>query len=508
MSRSNPVRLSRHDRHQLEVKTEYLSPSVDTGRVEWQLDLWFVLPNAAGVGAADYPPDDFYADLRSYLRLKTPHVPLDQLCRGDGAASPLAALRSVLFRASPGQIRRSDADVIVSEGKLLCSILKSELRDWTDALPADEAGLIGAGRDLAGWLEALLREWREVSGQLLGFPLPEPVRDALNFCDESLSLQAEGAALALWERIEESPGARQVRAALQDVARAEEEHRRDRGWPTVADDASYVDQARLLKKYVASVLHLGIDTSRWHSWARHGALGVAAGIAMAWAVFAQVLMLLALDLELQRDVSLGVLIAFGVGAVVAYVLKDRIKATLGASLARRLPRWLSDRRHELKLDGSPVGTLDEWMGFVEQDRLPAEVGTMLEGSLRNRVLKATPQEILHYHRRLAFRPLTAARQFPRVDGLTEVLRVHLARWVRTLAGTRKDVAFLDGHRTLPNHYYADVLVRFERIGPSRDVRTGQMRLVLDRRGLVAVEEPPTPRKKSRPGSAVKLSSGP
>jgi len=511
-SQRGPVRLSRHDRNQLEVKTEYLSPSVDTASVEWQLDLWFVLPLAAGVGAGDYPPDAFYEDLRAYVRLKTPHVRLDQLCRRDGEGSPLAALNAVLFEAGPAGVRRGDHETITTESKLLCSILKSELRDWANSMGPDEAELIGAGRDLADYLERLITDWREVSAKLLELHLTVAAKDALKFCDESLSLQAEGAALALWEQIQDSPGARQVRQRLQDIASSEEGHREAEGWLTVlndeTDDARYLDQARLLKKYVASVLHLGVETSRWHRIARHGALGIAAGIAMGWAVFAQVLMLLALDLELQRGVSLGVLTAFSLGAVVAYVLKDRIKAALGTWLSKRLPRVLSDRRHQLKVDGSDraVGSMEEWMGFVQQEELPKEIAALQEGSLRNRVLLATPQEVLHYRRRLRLQPRATARHFPRVDGLTEVLRLHVGRWVRTLASTRKDVTFLDGgqpgHRKLPNHYYADVLVRFERLTPEPDVKVGQMRLVLDRRGLVAVEEPPAPRRTSNPGSAV------
>ena len=147
------------------------------------------------------------------------------------------------------------------------------------------------------------------------------------------------------------------------------------------------------------------------------------------------------------------------------------------------------------------------VGFVHHDELPPEIAELREGSMRNRVLLATPQEVLHYRRRMRLRPRDAARHFPRVDGVTEVLRLHMGRWVRTLASTRKNVTFLDGgqpgHRKLPNHYYADVLVRWERLAPDPDVRVGQMRLVLDRRGLVAVEEPPKPRRQTSPGSAVR-----
>ena len=70
------LRIKRHDRLQLEFKLEYpLGKS--SGEVE--INFWFHLPRAIGIGNGDYSPQEFYGDLRTYTRLSTPLQTLSRL---------------------------------------------------------------------------------------------------------------------------------------------------------------------------------------------------------------------------------------------------------------------------------------------------------------------------------------------------------------------------------------------------------------------------------------------
>ena len=94
-----PFRLTRHDRNQLEIKSELLIPSATQEHAAWETDLWFVLPQATGIAPGGYGADHFYEDLRAYVRLKTPVVPLHELVRIDGEGSPLAVLALIADRS-------------------------------------------------------------------------------------------------------------------------------------------------------------------------------------------------------------------------------------------------------------------------------------------------------------------------------------------------------------------------------------------------------------------------
>ena len=59
----------------------------------------------------------------------------------------------------------------------------------------------------------------------------------------------------------------------------------------------------MLKKYVSSVLFLEKRPLKNTDWFQHVALGLAAGLAMTWAVLAQFFMFFYLGLELQQTMN-------------------------------------------------------------------------------------------------------------------------------------------------------------------------------------------------------------
>mgnify|MGYP006928174424 CR=1 FL=1 len=494
------LRLERHDRLQLELKVEQPSPGIHARKAEYELDLWFWLPQATGIGRSDYPPNLFYEDLRVHTRLKTPDVTLAQLVRADGEGSPLAVLNTVLGRADDDGLMAADHPLVEAEPKLLCAILKSRLRDGFAGM-TDER-VVRRAQQLDRDLRLLQRNWRSTKDRLLAFDLPRDLRWSLFFCDESLSIQIEQAVLRILLLLKgRSDVPEGLQAALRQVAVGERHHRDEQGWRTVLkkegsarEDEGVLDQGRLLKKYWSSVLHLVTRQSAWDGFARHGALGVAAGMAMVWAVAAQVFMLAALGLQLEKGVGVSFLITFTGLATGAYVLKDRIKAGVAAALSRRLPEWIDDRRMLLQIDddASPLGSTSERVGFEVGADVPDSVQALRINSLRNELLIDTRHEVLHYRRTVEQRPRQAVRLFPRFDGLTEVLRLNVWRWVRTYATPKRMLELLDEDgrvrsKRVDNRYFVDVVVRFRRLAPEPMEILQHKLLVLDRRGIVRVE---------------------
>ncbi len=500
-SRARLLRVGRHDRLQLELKLEQPTPSLDATAVDYEVDLFFWLPQATSVSASEYPPELFYEDLRVYTRLKTPDVPLDQIVRPDGAGSPLFVLETVLERADDDGPLAGDVAMVCSEPKLLCAMLKSRVRDLFAEL--DPKDLDGAAPRLAAEMECLVTAWRSAKDRLLAFEDLDPLaRDSLNYCDEAVSIQVELAVLqmlGLMRQHERSPAG--VAARLSTLASDERRYRHAAGWRTVLrpdgterQDEAVLDQGRLLKKYWSSVLHLSPRRDRWDSLARHGALGVAAGLAMLWAVAVQVWMLIALGLQVQKGVSLGFIAVFSGLAVGAYVLKDRIKAWTSAWLARRLPRWFDDRRFHLHPDGgeTSLAKTAERVQFVSPDAVPEAVLEARLASLRNRLLLEARQDVLHYRRRVQQNPRRGVAGFTRYDGLTDVLRLNLWRWVRGYARSRRRLELLDEDgdlltRRVDNRYFVDLIARYRRVSPEPFEVYSHHVLVLNRHGIVRVE---------------------
>lgn len=485
------LRVRAHDRLQLEIKSELWVQDPTGPRNSWRLDAWFVLPVASGIGPGHYEKAAFYEDLQTRLRLKTPFVGLEQLCRPNGANSPLSALRQIAEAPSRQPLDAAERSALQREPRLLCAMFKSELRDWSADVDAPAA----VAPELAGHLEALTQTWRHLHIQLGKRPLTPRAEETLSFCDESLSVQIEAAALEHLAAIPpDAPSADRLRA----VARAEVAHRAGHTWRTNLSDATagaeYVDQARLLKRFTAAALSIRLRPNRLHGYAQQGVLAIAAALAMLWAVVAQIGMLFAWGLQPQRGVSVSFLMAFTVLAVVAYALKDRIKANASAALERRLSGRLSDRSLDLHLPATDrtVGRVSERMEFTTTADLPPDVADLHRTSARNLLLLRGERDVLRFTRMIDLRPRLAVASFPRLDGLTDVARLNVWRWIRTFARDRKVVAALEadgtvGQRKLRNHYFVDAFVRLQRLEPEPVSHLLHLKVALNRRGIAEVE---------------------
>src|SRR5690606_12506173 len=123
----------------------------------------------------------------------------------------------------------------------------------------------------------------------------------------------------------------------------------------------------VLRRFRSSVLGLSPDVQPAAGWVRELMFAVAASIAMAFAVAAAFWN--GFEIEGSRWIT------WVLAAVVAYAIKDRLKAILQtlftSVLARHFPdrRWrIMDRERELTL-----GTMQEQSGFVPFSRLPEDV---------------------------------------------------------------------------------------------------------------------------------------
>lgn len=491
--------LRKHDRLNLELKLEHPAPDATRERVESLVDLWFFLPPAIGITAETYGAADFYGDLRAYTRLKTPDLSLAELARLDGPGSPLATLATMSVNLPAGRVPKKLGQAIRAEARLLCCIFRRSAREVYIALDLDDPEALDAeASSVAEQCRRLLHSWRHLVDELGLAAVDAKTRASLRTCDEALSLEVEAlASRILLDRGHVLGGSAEELVALASEERRRRADRGDRSGALPGADgadtrATFWDQASLLKKYVSQALFLVVRKHSGQKTLEHLAKAVAAALAMAWTVTLQVTMVLLLGLELNSSVDVRVVVLFSLIAVGGYILKDRIKDTVGKRLAGAIPQLLYDRRLDLyrKDDGPQLGQVRERVRFASVEDAPVDVRELRVHMARTPLVLSTDAHCLHYQRRVAAFPRQGARTFPRLVGLTDILRVNLAAWVRTLDSRRKSVAFVSPEgqvstAEVPNHYFVDVVARIS--GPGSTCSLKAWRLVLSRRGLVRVE---------------------
>ena len=103
-----------------------------------------------------------------------------------------------------------------------------------------------------------------------------------------------------------------------------------------------------------------------------------------------------------------------------------------------------------------------------------------------------PCRVLHYRRRTQMNLKKAAKELPRMMGLSDILRINMWRWIRTLDATTKSVLFQSNggevqSKALANTYHVDLLIRSQKQGKKYAPVIDYTRIVLNRRGIVRVD---------------------
>jgi len=494
------VRVSRHDRLQADIKVSCNVREVIQEAVSFELDVWLHLPGDLGIGPNRTPAEGLYQDLRVRSRLRTPIVRLEDLADPQGRNSPLAALNLLCDAPDLGPTWCRD---VRREARLVARVLRSAGRRVLAACQPGSPHLPTLLPILLRALEQTGPRFRELNARLTRGRIDADTALCLESTDEYLSLQTEllaTRALALMDSLGTNG---ELRAGFVAVARREDALRRDNGWRSRMPDPArkeseeaFLDQASTLKLFVERVLYLRQIPSRVQKVAHNTILGLAAALAMAWAVGLQVFALYSLGLDLSKGAGTSIVVAFSTIAVLGYILKDRIKAWSAEVLARQLPRFLDDRGAALAwgIDRTILGRATERLAYETAADLDPEVKRRHLAALGSRLPTELHDDILHYRRRLVLMPRVALSVFPPFVGINESMRLNLSRWVRTLDDPKRSIVALDEHdrpvtRKLPHRTSMPVITRLRwKAEQGRwQEQWGVHRILLTQRGITRVD---------------------
>lgn len=461
------VHVRKHDRYQLEIKTDTARKG---GSIDSQLDIWLFLPSALGISATEYSPEQFYSDLRTYTRLKTPRYTLEQLLENED--SPLLKIEKMLSRSMSDSRQKR----LRQETRFLCIILRKFSETQTvvaqDTLP-------------------VIIRWRKVVNDLLSEENASNIhvktRTCLQIVDELISNS--------WERLlivalEES--AMEAQQFIQDALDSEHQYRVQHNYFLYSEDKQdqYLFHFGNLVKYVSSVLYLDTRGDRFLDWLRHLAFGTAAGLAMVWALFVQIYALIEYGVNLSEGMSLRLIATFvGIG-VFSYILKDRIKATSGSWLTRQMRKRLPDRSQHFFLEDETksIAQISEKQEFVKVKELPEDIRSVYRNFQEWNPYFLFDSDVLHYQKNTVVHTNRARKQFDRFRGVVNIHRFHVWNWIKTLAPPKKQISVLTESGKVqrckaPRVYTVNLLTKTTQAGK----KTYQLyRILMNNRGLVSI----------------------
>jgi hypothetical protein len=456
-----------HDRTHLELDVVYpVAP--DQGRTTFEWETYFFVPESFELPAHDAIGDDFRSRVRRAVdatRFATlPKKPLAKVTEvlGSGIGEERA------LRLYACQVQRTAIATLNAIGD-------------GDLSRAEVARNISEAVDLVAATREALEPHREGKS---------PVAVAVRWTDEYVSLTVETFLDKLAIHLDDQSRLKDLHSRAVEAAVEQARYRRRRGYESVLDEGTepraverFDFWLHTLKRYASSVLWLDATERDPRRWIRHLLYGLAAGVAMAFAV----------GVALWNGATpADRFVSWLLIAVVAYVIKDRMKAGLqgyfGKTVFRRMPdrRWLVND----PTTGSRVAVVDELTRFADDDEIEAEVLQARRRTSSHRPAEelARPRDVLIHRKRVTIDSSELHRKGEPYSGLVEVCRVDLSRWLVHTDDPKHRIVYADpssgevGEEKAPRVYNVDLVHRLRVVdGPEPAWR--HSRAVVSRKGI-------------------------
>ena len=504
-----------HDHEQIELSFDYALGS-DPGDYTYRMDAYLFVPRNVGVNRNNYSKAEFYSDVTPFMRLHADPLPLEVLADPRAPASPLSQLQTAAQAFADGGTPASQPLVVVVKmyAYLFAEAVKRESREVRRRVRVHARGDAATAREIedgfAAMLERIARAlWAFRRVRTLMWPFEPVCHQALVtamraadeymslFIDERLALMVMNASERKNLR-DDSGLVTRLRLRAAGLSHAEARHRRKYGFlhvrSTEGREAEYFAYySSYLKKSVQNALY--VETRRFEAddtYLRHMVAAAGAALAAAWAFATRVPDKLA---EFSSAQKFALVMAF----VLAYVLKDRIKAFFNEVLVRRLRKfdhkaWLRGPAMEALGLGRLKLRVREAMRFLRHDQAPPDVLAQRLAHRTVRHAEVFGEEVIHYRKEIRFE---AEAEDEEAAGfwLHDIMRLNVRHFLVRLddpvdrlphyRDDRRSFEWAELHKV----YHLNLVMRVSREGPDRSTeeRLEHLRVVLDKERIVRIE---------------------
>lgn len=365
-----PLEIQRRDRWQFEQKSEYFPPSKENMAYFLQ-EFYIFVPNSLNINTNSYNKTQFYRDLTTYIRYKTPVYSIHALCTYSDLLNLLQKLKS-----DPDTTKDEDALMI------LANIIRSAIREETKiCLESSNQSKISA---LACAIEGFKTNFRSLQ--------EDPAKN-YPYIDEFISNSILDHLVLLYDHCHEENKLVIENILSDESTHLEKAHRVSTKHPEEKTAQEYkLYRHDLLNKYILSALSL--PTRRSSLFERYGHIigVVSAGIAM---------LIFFVLFIFQGEVFIINSAPFIAATVLLYVLKDRIKETIRSFSYSTFSKLISDYSTNIYTpDQSRVlGKVNEFFSYLNTNELPKEIQKVRQRAFHKVLEKFPRPETIMYYKR-------------------------------------------------------------------------------------------------------------
>jgi hypothetical protein len=495
--------ISVRDRHQFEFKVDYM-PDALHKKNEFNLDFYFFIPGALQINPRTYTKEQFFQDLTTLIRFKTPDLSFQDILDATNNKSPLTRIHELC-----AQNLHHVKNDLEHELKLLANIVRSRLREEIKGNIEklhlkDAAQIASAAQAVEVLCDQFLQIQQQLDTHLQAIIARSPDTTLINYwsyVDEFLvttSVDFISGFLYEMRNTGVKKSSLQVHEkAICNFIKNQRAYCMAHNYPVLTPESNEVNgneffiyRKGVLRKFVLDVLLLQTErkeSSQQYKHINHMVAAFAAGVAM---------LVYLLILVANTDSLLINSTPFILGTVLLYMLKDRLKEEL-RGISTRIFKWFPDYTTSIKSrdEKQPIGKLMETFQFIQEDQVPKEILEIRNKEFHQALVEAKRIETIFKYSKQVILNEQFFDEAGRDYGLNDIFRFNIANFLYKASESHIDQLYLDPDTdslsTLSLHkvYHINVIIQEMHVDKTGTTQTQlrKVRLVLDKDGIVRME---------------------
>ncbi len=463
------------------------------------MDMYFFVPQSLQINKEKYNKNQFYTDLNNKIRFKTPQMSIKGILEKKNNLSPLNVIKENLEKLEFGDNRISIVKTITRELKLLASIVKTTLKDEYEFLveyckfhskPEDISATVQ--RDLEK-LEIFKEEMRTIARRLAKVQVPIELKDAFRYSGEYISLQLERWSNYILFRLDKQLHPN-IKGLIINFIEGEQSYRASLNSNLIILEGSNNEEFSyfegITKKYVQSVLYLIKKKRDPQSSSLQLFYSIAAGFAMFMSLFLGFLLLA----HFEEDSF-----PFIIGAIIIYMLKDRIKDAIKGMSQKAASFLFPDRRIDIVdgFYGEKIGESKEKVNFTDHDKIPSEILMIRQSSNKDSIeTEGKPEECILFRKKIDLYKKTIDKLHTRRKDISDITRFNIHNFLRYADDPQEQVLFWNSSEhelkftQIYKEYHVNIVIKMTTFQEKSNINVyyKKYRVVLDQQGIKRVKE--------------------
>ncbi len=483
----------KHDSHHLELKT--LLPIPNKGRGKYDLSFYFFSPGQLHMTKEDVGVSKILKHFQTNTRFSSPVLPLAGIIDPNLELSPLYRLKKYYETLSIGG--EVEEQAVIYEMQTLVNAFRSDIKGFIDLvyrLAVEEKRSIEPYKErissLLDQTDEVLRAVQELSALYLHPRVSDHIRTALVWTDEAISLIAEQKMIGLRSICEHDVHVSDQITLLDSFIAKVSHYRGEQRYSSAYSEDTGRDGERvayresILKKWSQSAMYMNAIVSRIPNQVNHILAGMAAALAMTFAVLAT----LYAETFFIRNSAPWVLII-----IISYVFKDRIKEILREVFAHLLPRLLADKIMRLQdpATGKDAAKAEVIVKYGLDKYMPEFIRNARDMQKNPFASILPPQDVLHFNRIVTLNS-KILKDHNRLESLTEVTRVRIDEWLNSMDDPDDSFDTLQKGKLVSissgRVYHIHLIVSLKAYRKRSEAQLFHYCLVMNRKGLLRIEQ--------------------